>query len=272
MTPLRDPKYFIVKHDLASLKALPHVIWRTGLGRNQKPRGFGLIEKGDRWISFAYTTSDNQERALSHITAFSQCTETADYGKAPRDAHKGNAWMIKGKPYGQPLRDAVAIPPIQTFLSKKIFGRNTINEISRKDFDRIQRYTADHWLDPKKIPLIERAPRSEQELLAIIASCHKAIGIERILRVQTRFPDMLVKVNGKELHLELEVYSSAFLDHDHNKQVRERQFKDDNGVRKSVAVLCWIDDDGVKDKKLKRYVRKVYALETLIREGETIRW
>jgi hypothetical protein len=270
MRPLRDPKYFIVKHGLDAFEALPNVIWNT---EEKKTRGFRRVAKGDRWISFAYTTSDNRERRLSLIAGFSQCTQEVDYDKVPEnDLYEGSAWMIKGKPYGQPLRDAVAIPPIQTFLSKKIFGRNTINEISRKDFDRIQRYTTDHWLDPKKIPLIERAPRSEQELLAIIASCHKAIGIERILRVQTRFPDMLVKVNGKELHLELEVYSSAFLDHDHNKQVRERQFKDDNGVRKPVAVLSWIDDDGVKDKKLKRYVRKVYALETLIREGETIRW
>ena len=271
MRPVRHPKYFIAKHGLDAFVALPNVIWNTAEKKSQMPRGYRQVEKGDRWISFAYTTSDNRERRLSVIAGFSECIQKAGYGKVPLNgAYEGNAWMIKGRPFGPPVHHPVVIPPIRTFLSRSMFNQATITQIPRRDFERIQKYTMRHWLDPQKIPLLQRAPLSEQELLAIVACCHKEVGVEEILRIQTRFPDMLVKVKGKELHLELEVYSSTFLSHGHNMQVRDRQFKDDKNNKKPVAILCWIDDD--KGGKLRSYVHKVYELQSLIRTRRRIRW
>jgi len=267
MTPTHHSKYFIVKHGLDAFKALPNFIWNTSEPKSHMPRGYRQIEEDDRWISFAYTTSDNRERPLSHITGFFECTKKAWYGDVPRKAHPGSAWMIAGKHYRHPLSAPVVIPPIQRFLSRRMFNQATITQISKKEFERIQNYTSNHRLDPTKIPLLGREPRSEQELVAVVACGHKKIGIEKIVRVQTAFPDMLVKIKGRAepVHLELEVYSTAFLDHGHQHQVRQRRFKGE-----PVAVLCWIDDDW--GKALKPYVHRVYVLQALIREGRKIRW
>lgn len=272
MSPAGHPKYFIAKHDLCSLEVLPRFIWNTEAPKTRIPRGYRQIKKGDRWVSFAYTTSDKRERRVSLITGFFECVKEASFGKvSPNPLWKRGAWIIAGKHWGPPLRTPVVIPPVESFLSKRIFNQATINRISRKEFQRIEAYARRSWFDPKKIPLLERAPRNEQELLAVVVYGHKKIGIEEILRVQTAFPDMQVKIKGKveEVYLELELYSKTFRDHEHQRQIRRRRFKGD-GESKPVAVLCWIDDD--RDKELRRYVHRVYELQALIREGRLIRW
>jgi len=99
--------------------------------------------------------------------------------------------------------------------------------------------------------------------------------------VQTRFPDMLVKLKGKteEVHLELELYSSSFLNHGHETLVRECRFVGKRksktsprikGDRKGVGVLCWLNDD--KNKIVKGHVHRIYELRELLKHGKPIRW
>ena len=269
--------HFIVKHDLASFQVQPGYVWNSGDAPppSNPPKGFRQILKGDRWIAFAYTTSGERDRAVSLVTGFYQATRTVTYGKLSARAHahvgqKKWAWLIKGKQFGQPLTDPVVIPPLDNFLEEKnVVHQNAIIRISKADFNSIRKYTRSHRFDPKRIPCLGRDPQSEQEVVAILASGHKQFGIEQILRIQTRFPDMLVKIKGKAepVHLELELYSSSFDKHHHSDQIHGRRFHDD---RKPVGVLCWIDDD--RKGLLKKKVHRVYELRSLLRENRKIRW
>ena len=263
--------YFIVKHDLASFQVLPGFVWNSHEPPSNPPIGFRQILEGDRWIAFAYTTSGEQERAVSLVTGFYQATRKMKYGRLTAKAHaqcgrKKWAWLIKGKSFGQPLPDPVVIPPLDSFLDKKVVQQRTIIRISKAEFNSIRKYTQSHRFDPKKIPCLGREPQNEQEVVAMIASGHRQLGIEKILRIQTRFPDMLVKIKGKaeSVHLELEHYSTSF---NHSDKVYAKRFI---GDRKPVGVLCWIDDD--REGLVKRKVHRVYELQSLLREKRMIRW
>ena len=264
---------FIVKHGLDAFKALPNFIWRTGKGSHDVPRRFNEVRLGDRWIGFAYTTSDNRERPLSLVTGFYECTRVARYRHIPREAlsvsdRYTRAWMIEGEPYGKQPRRAVGVLPINNLLSpKRVWNNQAIIPITVEDFDRIRAYTLSHQLDTEKIPFLGREPECEQELLAAVVYGHKKLGIEKIFRVRKAFPDLLVKIerHAEEVHLELEVYSDGFFAHGHNEHLRSRRFKEDG---KPVAVLCWIEDN----KKVRDCVHRVYELQSLIREGKKIRW
>ncbi len=264
--------YFIVKHDLESLQALPGFVWNSGRSKNDRPTGFRMIQKGDRWISFAYTAPD--ARAVSLVTGFYKCTQPVRYGKlSPRARaiaeNASGAWLIKGESLGKPLSDPVVIPPLSRFVKRPMYAAKTITGITRQEFESIRDYTRSHQFNPKEIPCLGREPRSEQEVIAIIASCHKQLGIEKIIRIQTGFPDMLVKIKGKAeaVHLEVELNSISFLAHKHAQHVKARRFV---GDKKPVGVLSWIADD--KNGALTHHVHRVFELRTLLREGKTIRW
>jgi hypothetical protein len=268
-------KYFFVKHGLDSLLVLPNVIWRTE--EKAEPLKFKHVRKGDRWIGFAYTTSDFRERPLSQITGFFECTQESTFKNLPRRAAElsgsTEAWMIEGKPYGAQPNGPVGVPPIDELLGRKTFKGQTFIPIDENDFERVRKYTLEHELDPRTIPILGREPRNEQEVLAVVIGCHKAVGIEKILRVRIRFPDLLVKLEGKAdpVHLELESYSSGFLLHGHDGQVSDGRFKtDDDAENQPVGVLCWIDDE--KNVKLKSCVHNVYELQQLLRGKDKIRW
>ena len=277
-----DRKYFIVKHDLGSFKMLPNFIWRTTKGPRSMPRNYKQVKEGDRWVGFAYT-SDVTERPLSLVTGFYECTGEGTYRRVPKELplsfcswkRRGYAWMVEGKLCGRQPRLPVGVPPIKDFLrpkGKRVFNNTAIVPIDAGVFDRMRDYTLHHQLRPENIPLLGREPECEQELLAAVISGHKKLGIEKIIRVRTAFPDLLVKLEGKrdQVHMELEVYSQSFISHRHHEQVSHRRFREDG---KPVAVLCWIDNQtDQKDRKLMDYVHRVYELQTLIREGRKIRW
>lgn len=271
--------YFIVKHDLASFQALPGYVWNSGEPPAHPPKGFRQILKGDRWIAFAYTTSGARERAVSLVTGFYQAVRTMEYGRLSAKAHaecgrKKWAWLIKGESVGKPLPDPVVIPPLAVFLEEKnVVQQNTIIRITKSDFDSIKSYTLRNRFDPKRIPCLGRDPQSEQEVVAVVATGHKPLGIEKILRIQTRFPDMLVKIKGKaeSVHLELELYSSSFKLHGHDEQVRAKHLSlEGDPDHKPVGVLCWIDDD--RKGEVARKVHRIYELRSLLKEKKTIGW
>ncbi len=273
MPKSEDRRYFIVKHGLDSFEALPTFIWRTGKDSDDVPHRFNQVRDGDRWISFAYTTSDKGERPLSLVTGFYECTQEAEYRSIPRNAlpisdGERKAWMIVGKPCGKQPRKPVGVPPINDLLSpKRVWNNQAIIPITDDDFDRIRDYTLSHQLDTDKIPLLRREPHNEQELLAAVACGHEKLGITEIIHVQKAFPDLLVKIEGhsREVYLELEVYSQGFFLHGHDKQVRKCRFKEDDIP---LAVLCWIDND----TKVKDRVHRVYELQSLMREGTKTAW
>lgn len=267
--------YFIVKHDLVSFEVMPGYVYNTYEPASNRPIGFRQILKGDRWIAFAYTTSGDRERAVSLVTGFYQATKKLMYGRLPararlEDRRKKWAWLIKGEALGKRLQNPVVIPPLSRFFGdKNVVQQKTVIRITKAEFNSIRAYVRNHLFDPKRIPCLGRDPLCEQEVVAIIASGHKQFGIEKILKIQTRFPDALVKIKGKAepVHLELELYSSRFDGHGHSKQVRARRF---TGDRKEVGVLCWIDDD--RKGSVKQMVHRVFELRSLLQERKKIRW
>lgn len=134
-------KYFIVKHGLDALTALPNYIWRTGT--TEEPRAFERVNIGDRWIAFAYTTSDQRERPLSLITGFYECTRTSRYGNIPAQALETSrgetkAWLIEGENVGDKLRHDVNVPTIDNLLGRPTFKGQTFIPIKEEDFVSIQ--------------------------------------------------------------------------------------------------------------------------------------
>jgi hypothetical protein len=176
--------------------------------------------------------------------------------------------MIEGLEFGKQPRRPVGVPPINDVVSpKRVWNNQAIVPIGPEDFAKIRDYVFSHEFNTDTIPLLARQPKNEQEVLSIVVSGHKGLGIERIIQVRKAFPDLLVRIEGhsREVYLELEVYSQGFFNHGHDDQVSKRQFTKDG---KPVAVLCWIDND----KRVKDRVHRVYELQSLIRDGRKIVW
>jgi hypothetical protein len=270
MSTLRERKFYIVKHGLDSFEALPNNVWRTGRGPEDIPSKFNSIKVGDRWVAFAYTTSDHRERSLSLVTGFFECIKERIYTDIPPKAlpiscGETKAWIIEGKQYGQHIQWPVGVPPIDEMLGRKHFKSQAIVSITEPDFKSIYDYVINHEFNTEMIPLLARQPKNEQEVLAIVVAGREKLGIEEIVQIQSGFPDLLVKIKGhtEYVYLELEVYSRNFIQHGHVEQVRKRQFKG-----KPVAILCWVDND----LKVEKYVHRVFEVSTLIREQKAISW
>jgi hypothetical protein len=270
----RSPRsYFIVKHDLRSFRVLPGRVWNSEQSPSRPPVGFRMVQPGDRWVAFAYTSSGEQGKKVSLVAGLYECIAGARYQelpqKAARESGRRKAWIVAGRSHGPAPTAPVAVPPLQTFIQKPLFHRRTITRITREEYDRIFRYVRDHAFNPSRIGCLRREPTNEQEVLALTVAHQSKLGIEKFLRIQTRFPDVFVKLKGRArpVYLELEFYSSSFLAHGHQRQTRSRCCKLD-GI--PVAVLCWIDD--APPRALGPIVHRVFALRDLIRDGAPIRW
>lgn len=265
-------RHFIVKHGLDAFETLPNYVWRTGTSEDEIPHRFNQVRLGDRWVGFAYTTSDNRERPLSRVTGFFECVSVARYDVLPPKAAglsegKTRAWLIEGIDCGiQPI-EPVGVKPIDDILGRTLWKNQALVPITANDFDVIRQHTLSRQFDTKKIPLLGREPENEQEVLATVIYGHKQIGIDKIIRVRKAFPDLLVQFEGssEEVHLELEVYSEGFFSHGHHNSVSDRCFTEDG---KPIAVLCWIDNK----TDVKNHVHQVYELQSLIRDDRKIAW
>jgi len=188
------------------------------------------------------------------------------------------AWMVEGRKVGWQPPTPVGVPSIEELLDRRVFKQTTLVPIQKRDFAHVRAYVRSHRLNPAKIPLLKREPRYEQEVLAVVAGGYQHLGIEKILRIRTAFPDMLVKLKGKRdpVHLELEVYASSFLAHGHVKQLdRKGQFSEKlDGVfgRRPVALVCWIRDAAVKKLRREGRIERVFELRSLLQTGATIKW
>jgi hypothetical protein len=289
MSESQDRQYFIVKHGRDAFTALPGYIWRTGLSEREVPRGFRQVHSGDRWIEFAYIVDEEHEERCSLVMGFHECVKEMWFGRIPvekmpegTDGWDEKAWMIEGRAFGKQPRCPVTVPSINDLLwkfrKKKVVGRTALIRVSAREFNHVRSEAFRLELDPRKIPMLEREPLCEQEVLSIVvAGYRRALGIEEILRVQTHFPDMLVKIDGKQVWLELEMYGSGFWQHwddlrllpgVRNRRVaKRREDPDDN---RPVACLCWVDND--REHELKKSVRglRVFELQSLLRTGQRI--
>jgi hypothetical protein len=280
----RKRRYFIVKHGLEDFEMMPNYIWRTH--EREQPSTYTRVKQGDRWIAFAYNESDTEDRPLRLITGFFECVRELKWERLPAKVAKAyqceNAWTVKGLTHGKQPKRPVAVPPIDELLTdsrggetdRHHFKGQVLVPIDKNDFEYIKEFVLSHQMDPRAIKPLNREPRNEQEVLAVVLASYQQLGIERILRIRTGFPDLLVKLQGrsKPVHIELETYSSSFFLHGHDKQVCDRIFKSDDDEEKlPVVVLCWIDDAKRKGK-LAACVHKVYELQSLFRDKERIRW
>lgn len=285
---MRDSRrYFVVKHDLRSFRALPGFIWRTEKIRTKIPRMFGQVKPGDRWIEFAYVRDGDDKEPCSLVNGFYECTHGAEFGTIPREARtrhwvrgwESHAWTIRGRAIGPQLKfGAVSIPPLESLLGRALVRQATIVELKNKhEFDLIRDEAKKREFDPREIPILGREPENEQEVVAILAGAYQALGIRKILKVQTRFPDALVQIGRREIHIELEFDSIGFWDHlDDLRPIhglrRKRLAKlKDRDDQRPVTVLCWVDGD--KKHELEERVRnlRIFELQTLLRERRVIR-
>jgi hypothetical protein len=281
MKETSTPRYYIVKHGLDALQALPNYIWRTG--EPKLPKILSRVRPGDKWIGFAYTTGDSRERPLSLVTGFYECVRKAEYGRVPKRglelmSRGSNAWLIEGREYGWQPMSPVGVPPIGDLIDRSYFRQTTLVEVSKQEYEGIRAYVRKNELSPNKIPLLRREPRYEQEVLALVASAHKQLGIDEILRIRTPFPDMLVKLRRRSepIHLELEVYSDSFVNHKHGDRLdslgRFKEVLDGKTTQYPVLLLCWIDNVGPKVLKHDARVAGVFSVRNLLQNRETIRW
>lgn len=270
IAPTLERKFFIVKHGLDAFELLPNYIWVTDYGPRKVPQRYPSIKKGDRWIAYAYTTGDEREAPLSLITGFYECTDEAQYGDIPARALAAcdgvrKAWMIKGREYGRQPRWPVEVLSIRELLNgRNIWQQESITPITGDEFEKIGETVFERELDPRRIPLLRRQPDCEQEVLSIVVAARTQLGIKEIIRVRTRFPDLLVNIGGIKVWLELELYSQHFEDHGHVEQLVT--IRRDEGY--PVAVLCWLDN--AKNCKWRKKVT-VYELQSLLREGKKIK-
>ena len=264
----QECRYWIVKHGLDAFEMLPHCIWRSDMNAMTLPKHLRQVKTGDRWISYAYTTSDNHEKSLSQVVGFYECTREVEYGERnplPEGSPVATGWFIDGVQYGENPTAPVGVPSIDALLGRTTFKQTTLLKISATEFEPIRRYALDNQLDPTKIPVFQREPSYEQEVVAIVAHAYKQIGISRLFRVRTAFPDLLAGFDDGPscAHLELELYSESYLAHGHHLQTLEEKERD-----LQLAVLCWIHNC----KEVENHVDEVFELRSLLRSETKISW
>jgi hypothetical protein len=258
-------KYFVVKHDLASLRVLPEYVWRTDCGKSTPPHRFNELTVGSKWVSYAYKKSDSSSERLRYVTGFSSCIEIAQYSQIPLPRSvldtldprcPSKAWLIKGAPEGKKLENPVLVPSIDFFYDTPKFSRQAVTPITPREYRQIHEYVVRHQLAPTGIPALGREPESEQEVLAVFMKTYESLGVSRILRVRQGFPDLEVQLKGssKTVKIELELYAQNFISHGHPRA-------------KDVAVLCWLNDDPrTQGKRVKDRVHKIYELRSLLQD------
>ena len=89
----------------------------------------------------------------------------------------------------------------------------------------------------------------EYEIISWIKENYKELGYEKIIKCDTRgFPDFIMEKDGKEIRVEVEIYSKSFLKHKHD-------------INQVDEILCIVDDAKllvktieIKDLKLWYYL------------------
>ena len=268
---MSQPNHFVVRHDLRSLAFLPNYVWNTECGKEKIPHRYREITAGSKWISYAYTSSDDSDDRLRYVTGVFHCETPYRHGRIPlspsaRQRYDADCpecgWLIKGKPDGTPLTHRVLVPSIDYFFDTPKFRQQAVTPISKAEYDRIQQYVSEHQSAPDAIPVFGREPETEQEVLAIFVKAHELLGVKKILRVQQGFPDVTVTLEGvpQPVQLELELYSQNYISHEHPSD-------------RKIGVLCWLNDDPrEKGERVRDRVHKIFELRELLKRKQKIEW
>lgn len=249
---------------------------------------FKNVNPGDQWVEFAYIRDEENEEACSLVCGIYRCVRRCWAGVVPRKSRTKywsrewgkHAWMIKGRKHGyQPPFGPVSVRPIDTILGRTLTKRATVIKLKGglKEFQAICREVKSRAFNPAAIPVLGREPENEQEVLMIVIGAHQQIGIGKILRVRTGFPDMLAVVGRKEVHFELEYDSKTFKAHFPDLRrvgKRRRQLLpmlQDRSDGREVAVLCWVNGDVGKKLTGKVQNLRIFELQTLLGEHRRIK-
>jgi hypothetical protein len=265
----RDPRFFLVKHDLASLLGFPGRVWQTGRRSSDQPRSHRLIRPGDRWIAYAYETREGERDHASMVQGFYRSTGASAYVRLPKTRELsalGNAgtmaWVIEGEPDGKQPTRPVLITPLKALIKRRLFTRSSVIPLKRDEY-----WVVRDSVNTRDEPVNEGGvfgsdPKSEQELLVLFADACRSFGVSRISRVGTRFPDLTVELGSPDriLHVELELYSHGYVSHGHGKSVKGGRFKG-----RPVCVVCWLEDEFTVRKQV-----PVFELRSLISGRETL--
>lgn len=257
----REKRFFLVKHDLASLEALPGCIWNDKRGPRDEPRSYRQVGPRDKWIAYAYIRNEGTRESVSLVQGFFECVRRSEYGPLPQTkaldeaglAH-AKGWVIKGRQNDKQPRSPVLIPSIGRFLGKTLYTRSSVIPLKREDYWKIHDYALSHDEPLPQGGPFGFTPKTEQELLLAFAGSCRRIGVERIVSARTRFPDLVVGISQTILHVELELFSRNFFVHRHRAAVKNRRY---NG--RPVCVVCWVDDE-----KAVQNVLPVFELRDLI--------
>lgn len=252
--PDRGSRFFIVKHDLASFEAFPGRVWQTGRRSDDMPASYRQVRPGDSWVAYAYQKTEGDKTGANLVQGFFKSKRGPTYAKLPTSpaleslGYSGkNACVIEGEADGRQPRTPVLLPPLASFLGRRLFTRSSVFPITREEFWKIRDFVLGRDEPLGQDGTFGATPRNEQELLVAFTECAKRIGINRIVRVGTRFPDLTVELgsSAKTLHVELELVSGGFVSHRHGDQVKRGMF---DGTQ--VCVVCWVDDDPTVKKRL----------------------
>jgi hypothetical protein len=148
----RKRNYFIVQHDLLSLKTLPNFIWNTV----RRPTSFDRVKNGDRWVAYAYIKDESERKRCRLIVGFYECVESRQRRSVPLDEktliEQGyrtdqRAWMIEGEENGVQLARPISLPcrvrglhPVESFLGRRIFTNATLIPIEENEFEDIRSF------------------------------------------------------------------------------------------------------------------------------------
>src|SRR5436305_1486325 len=111
-------RHFVIRHDLESLQAMMHHIWRTRVGREEgPPHRYDQVRVGDRWVSFAYIDNERDGNKLSQIVRFSECVRARWYSSVPPEVlpicdGESEAWFIMGEPFGEQPATPTDVPSL----------------------------------------------------------------------------------------------------------------------------------------------------------------
>ena len=135
-------RWFIVQHGLDAFQELPNYIWNTDPTVSQIPHNYQLVQPGDLWIGYAFTTNDKRERRLSLITGFFECVSKAEHRDAPPPVESPRkAWFIEGKEYGEQPKNPVEIRHFEEILKRRLFRNQAIIPIFEREFYFLREHT-----------------------------------------------------------------------------------------------------------------------------------
>ena len=86
-------------------------------------------------------------------------------------------------------------------------------------------------------------PKNESGVVELFKKIHLDLGFEKILNIQSKFPDCIALRNNHEVRIEFEFNSRNFLYHRHK-------------LKKCETIICWIDN--LKDYQISKYIYKFH--------------